>query len=360
MDVSETLSLARAAPRQTKTETKKTQDKTGESFQDTLSEKVNDSTPTTKEEPKVKVDNDTEENDVEETKKEVINVEVAAQQMAVQISLLNNDTVEVDSDGTSESETQVDEQQALVAAAMDALLSIDEGTEAVTTTAVNNDPTETSATLEVEESMSDIELETENLSLDAGQETEQIKPEIAVSNATEEVSDTAGLLGVFKNVQNTAVENTVSTVSSISDELQNVNMDQLLNQVEAKIQTMIKTGETSISIKVHPENLGQVNIKLVSGSDGVQVYLSAEKPATGQLLESGIEQLQEILNTAGVNIGSMTVGYQQPQGSNEEMAQWFNRRGFSNGLDLSAEKVELLNGQGSLGQTSLTALDYSA
>ena len=40
MDVSETLSLARAAPRQTKTETKKSSERTSESFQDTLTEKV--------------------------------------------------------------------------------------------------------------------------------------------------------------------------------------------------------------------------------------------------------------------------------------------------------------------------------
>ena len=366
MDVSETLSLARAAPRQKTPETKKVKEKPSESFQDTLSEKVNDSTkakdstPTRKEEPKVKVDQSAEDNHAEETKKELSNAEAAAQQMAAQISLLNNQAV-VEDEGTSESETQVDEQQALIAAAAEALLSTGEGTEASKTTEVVSDQTETSATTEVEENVSDdIEFETESLSMDAGQETKDMTPEIAVSSASEEVSDTAELLGNVGNVQNATMETASTPTLGISEESQNVNMDQLLNQVETKIQNMIKTGENSISIKVHPDSLGAVNIKLVSGSDGVQVYLSADKPATGQLLESGIEQLQEILNTAGVNIGSMTVGYQQPQGSNEEMAQWFNQRGFSNGMDLSSEKVELLNGQSSLEQTSLTALDYSA
>ena len=73
----------------------------------------------------------------------------------------------------------------------------------------------------------------------------------AVSKNTEEVSDTTGMLGIFDNIQAATVKTTTSTVN-ISDEFENVNMNQLLNQVEAKIQTMIKTGENSISIKVHP------------------------------------------------------------------------------------------------------------
>ena len=305
------------------------------------------------------MENNTEESDVEENKKEVVNVEVVVQQMAPQISLLNNDVVEVDSEAQTESETQVGEQQALVAAALDALFSADDETETTSTAAGEGELTDFTAALEVEESTSTLDLETEALTSDAGQETNEFTPVAAVSKNVEEVSDTTGVLGVFDNAQTTSVESPTSTVN-VSEDFQNVNMNQLLNQVEAKIQTMIKTGENSISIKIHPENLGQVNIKLVSGSDGVQVYLSAEKPSTGALLESGIEQLQEILNTAGVNIGSMSVGYQQPQGSNEEMSQWMNMRSFTNGLDQSSEKTELLNNQNTLGQVSMTALDYSA
>ena len=82
-----------------------------------MTEKVNDSTPVKKDEPEVRVENKTEESDVEENKKEIVNVEIVVQQMAPQLSLLNNDAVEVDGDAQTESETQVDGQQALVAAA---------------------------------------------------------------------------------------------------------------------------------------------------------------------------------------------------------------------------------------------------
>ena len=358
MDVSETMNLARAAPRQTKTETKKQAEKASETFQDTLTEKVNNSTPTKKEEPEVRVEKETEETSAELNKKQEVNVDVVVQQMAPQISLLNNQMEVVDGETQTESETSVDEQQALIAAAMDALFSADEETETTTATQTEEGLSAANFTSEIEESMSALEVESESLSKDAGLDLTEVNTEVEVAVNKEEVTD-ANLFGLADTGQNTNVNTTTSTVN-VTEEFQNVNMDQLLNQVETKIQTMIKTGENTFSIKVHPENLGQINIKLVSGSDGLQVYLSAEKPATGALLESGIEQLQEILNTAGVNIGNMSVGYQQPQGSNEETAQWLNMRNIPGGLELSSEQAELLSNQITLGQTSMTALDYSA
>jgi flagellar hook-length control protein FliK len=76
-------------------------------------------------------------------------------------------------------------------------------------------------------------------------------------------------------------------------------------------------------IQIHPENLGKIDLRLVSNSDGMKIVMTAEIPATAKLLESHMDQLQQQLSNAGVSISGMSVNSQGAQGqfTNQSLAQ---------------------------------------
>ncbi|NPV87561.1 MAG: flagellar hook-length control protein FliK [Anaerolineae bacterium] len=92
----------------------------------------------------------------------------------------------------------------------------------------------------------------------------------------------------------------------------------VIQQISDGVQEMAKTGQQTIRLQIYPQELGRVEIKLVSNADGLQVVLSADRASTNRLLEHNLEQLQRSLLEAGVKVGNMSVGNQNAQ----ENAAW--------------------------------------
>ncbi len=87
----------------------------------------------------------------------------------------------------------------------------------------------------------------------------------------------------------------------------------VMQQVNTGIKEMVQNGETSLRMQLYPEGLGRVDMHLVSGKNGTQIFLSADNPSTSRLLEQNLSQLQNSLGQAGVQIGSMSVADQNQQ-----------------------------------------------
>lgn len=138
--------------------------------------------------------------------------------------------------------------------------------------------------------------------------------EITENNKEVVVSAKEGLVVDAKG-QVTPFSEVITTVQNKSTQSSSV-----MTQVDQTIKDMMSEGQKTIRLQVSPENLGKVDIKLISGADGMQVILTAEKPGTGKLLESNLSQLQQSLMEAGVTIGHMSVSQQNAgnqQGWNE-------------------------------------------
>jgi flagellar hook-length control protein FliK len=89
---------------------------------------------------------------------------------------------------------------------------------------------------------------------------------------------------------------------------------QLAQQLNAEITTAAASGKSSIHIQIQPENMGRIDVRLVSNSDGMHVVMTTDSASTGKLLEDNLSQLQKSLSNAGLQISGLSVNSQGLQG----------------------------------------------
>lgn len=141
-----------------------------------------------------------------------------------------------------------------------------------------------------------------------------------------------------------------------AEDVQNPVASQLSDVIEAKIKTL-DTGETEFEMTLAPENLGRVNIKLVTENGRVSVVITAEKQETSALLQNRAEQLGQNLRQNGVELERYVVYHEQGQEAyynqdsgrgrqNEQERERENRERFSaeseNGDDNGLSFSELI------------------
>ena len=79
-------------------------------------------------------------------------------------------------------------------------------------------------------------------------------------------------------------------------------------QVETKLTSAIENGETTVEIRLEPENLGTVNVEITRSSDGtISVLLNAESGHTQALLKECSRSLEALLSNNGQQNVEVTV-----------------------------------------------------
>lgn len=91
------------------------------------------------------------------------------------------------------------------------------------------------------------------------------------------------------------------------DRLAGAQVNKWINQVEHEIVAMQKTGKSHLRIQCVPEDLGRIDLRLVSSSEGTSVSIVAENPSTVHLLDRHLNQLRQSLLNAGINLGDLAV-----------------------------------------------------
>ncbi|MBI9044902.1 MAG: flagellar hook-length control protein FliK [Anaerolineaceae bacterium] len=149
----------------------------------------------------------------------------------------------------------------------------------------------------------------------------------------------------------------VSVMTAVEGEQFQSKPELVVNQIDFGIKEMISTNKNSLNIQIHPEQLGKINIKLVSNADGLQIFMTSEKGSTTQLLESNLDQLHSLLQDAGVNIGGMNINLQQ-QDLAEDMyeGQDENRYNLHVSFDREEELIPMVYPK----EFATSALDFQA
>jgi flagellar hook-length control protein FliK len=144
----------------------------------------------------------------------------------------------------------------------------------------------------------------------------------------------------------TATENVTARISvDLTKASAEARPAQLSQYLGAEIATAVAAGKSSIHIQIQPENMGRINVRLVSNSDGMQVILTTESAATGKLLENNLSQLQKSLSEAGLTVSGLSVNSQGLQGqfSNSFQEQKsFPTQRFVNRTTVAAMPVEAI------------------
>ncbi|MCX6060560.1 MAG: flagellar hook-length control protein FliK, partial [Chloroflexi bacterium] len=88
----------------------------------------------------------------------------------------------------------------------------------------------------------------------------------------------------------------------------------VIQQVTSQMKVRIKSGNTTMHLQLNPRDLGTIDVQMIKNTQGVSVTFFAEQAATGQLLETQINQLRQSLKDAGVNLTGLNISqYDQPK-----------------------------------------------
>ncbi|MCG8596441.1 MAG: flagellar hook-length control protein FliK [Kiloniellales bacterium] len=95
-------------------------------------------------------------------------------------------------------------------------------------------------------------------------------------------------------------------------------------QVAVQIRRAVATGNDRISIRLHPAELGRVQVRLEVADDGhVRALITAERPETLDLMQRDLRGLERALQDAGLKTdpGSLSFGLQDQQGEPFQTAE---------------------------------------
>ncbi len=93
------------------------------------------------------------------------------------------------------------------------------------------------------------------------------------------------------------------------------------NQVAVHIQRAVAAGQGRIRITLHPAELGQIDVKLNIGNDGVvKAIVSIERPETFELLQRDARGLEKALQDAGLKTDSGSLSFNLKGQSEQDRA----------------------------------------
>ncbi len=109
---------------------------------------------------------------------------------------------------------------------------------------------------------------------------------------------------VMNNISEAAanVEGTMNT--TYTDRAQ---MEDVIRQITEKITISAKAEETSMELQLHPASLGNVNILLTSGKDGIIAKFTAQNQIVKEAVEAQMVQLQQKFDEQGIKVTSIEV-----------------------------------------------------
>jgi flagellar hook-length control protein FliK len=132
---------------------------------------------------------------------------------------------------------------------------------------------------------------------------------------------------------------------------------EILRQISRQVAGSSGTGSQSIHIQLHPEDLGQIDLRISTSTLGTHITLIPDQSSTGKLLETHIAELKQTLADAGVQMANVHVGQQSQQQSFRDPQYGQNIARQNSGYNSTAhDSVEEVPGARSLSRTSL--VDY--
>lgn len=125
-----------------------------------------------------------------------------------------------------------------------------------------------------------------------------------------------GFLDGFKNSKETVLEEQLVIQQNTSNNENiylNIAKNQVLepkrfiNQIAHKINTFILKGKNEMDIKLMPENLGKLSIKIGLNEGSLTGRIYAENYSVKQAIEANLNQLRDSLEEQGLNIAGLEV-----------------------------------------------------
>lgn len=84
----------------------------------------------------------------------------------------------------------------------------------------------------------------------------------------------------------------------------------MVQQVARHLEEMVHTRAQSLTLQLHPEELGQLRITVTLREGSIHTYIVADSSSVRQILESNLSQLHHALQQRGLQLGALQVSVQ--------------------------------------------------
>ncbi|MGB7604243.1 MAG: flagellar hook-length control protein FliK [Lutisporaceae bacterium] len=108
-------------------------------------------------------------------------------------------------------------------------------------------------------------------------------------------------------------------------EMVGINKSDIVNQVVKKADIIIREGHSEMIMKLEPESLGKLNLKIVVENGLITAKFVAESQQVKEVLESSFNQLKDSLQEKGIAVQNFSVSVGQQAGessSKQSFNQW--------------------------------------
>ncbi len=150
----------------------------------------------------------------------------------------------------------------------------------------------------------------------------------------------------------------VSSVPAESVPLPSRTLVDMVRQIASQMEASIQQGRSSLRVQLHPQELGGIDIRFASSSQGMSVTVYAEQASTGRLLEAQLNQLRQSLSEAGVNLAQLNIHHESPSHQSQGGFNGHSPRGRSFGGRAIEQSGGLLEGAERWENLSLSGVDY--
>ena len=144
---------------------------------------------------------------------------------------------------------------------------------------------------------------------------------------------------IMNNITDAAFKADGSDMVSYTDRAQ---MENIIRQITEKITISAKAEETSMELQLHPASLGNVNILLTSGKDGIVAKFTAQNTLVKEAVEAQMVQLQQKFDEQGIKVTSIEVTIAS-HGFEQNLEQGNERQSGEAGSEKKVKSLRRIN-----------------
>ncbi len=144
---------------------------------------------------------------------------------------------------------------------------------------------------------------------------------------------------VMNNIADAAANVDASAQVSYTDRAQ---MEDIIRQITEKITISAKAEETSMELQLHPASLGNVNVLLTSGKDGIVAKFTAQNHLVKEAVEASMVSLQQKFDEQGIKVNAIEVTIQS-HGFEQNLEQGRDRQSGQADGDKKVKPLRRIN-----------------
>jgi len=154
----------------------------------------------------------------------------------------------------------------------------------------------------------------------------------------------SGLQGIAGYSNNAKISASLKHPKEVSDVKPEINIDDVTDQIKIKV-GKLKEGENTVSIKLKPQELGEIQVKLNLGKDGkITAEINSSKEETHVLLQKNVEVLQKMMSDNGYksDVSGFSFNFRGSQNGNNGNQEQQNQHRLADGdfFSLDGEDVK--------------------